>query len=174
MAGGLLAPAGGEGWTGHLGAIACALAALLASALLLRRWTPPVEHGLAAAAILLGAAAPLILLAGDGPFGTQAPGLWLFVAGWTVFLWQRLSGLARRQERGWSALLAPALFGLAVLYLWQVLVVGFGVPQVLLPSPAQVGKVLLTRMDICSGRISARPFSRRCWPGLPWGRPRAS
>jgi NitT/TauT family transport system permease protein len=45
-------------------------------------------------------------------------------------------------------LLAPALFGLAVLYLWQVLVTGFGVPQVLLPSPAQVGRVLLTRMDI--------------------------
>jgi NitT/TauT family transport system permease protein len=44
--------------------------------------------------------------------------------------------------------MAPALFGLTVLYLWQVLVVGFAVPQVLLPSPAQVGRVLLTRMDL--------------------------
>ena len=63
-------PPAAQGWTGHPGAIACALAALLASALLLRRWPPPVEHGLAAVAILLGAAAPLILLQGDGPFGT--------------------------------------------------------------------------------------------------------
>jgi NitT/TauT family transport system permease protein len=148
MAGGLLAPAGIQGWTGHLGAIACAIAALLACALLLRHWPPPIEHGLGAAAILFGAAAPLLLLQGEGPFGPEAPGLWLFVAGWAVLLWQRVSGLARRQGRGWRALLAPALFGLAVLYLWQVLVVGFGVPQVLLPSPAQVGQVLLTRMDI--------------------------
>ena len=148
MAGGLLAPAGSAGWTGQLGAIGCGLAALLVSALLLRRWAQPVEHGLAAAAILLGTAAPLILLAGAGPFGAAAPGLWLFVAGWTVLLWQQMSGLAHRQERGWSALLAPALFGLTLLYLWQVLVVGFAVPQVLLPSPAQVGQVLLTRMDI--------------------------
>jgi len=149
MAGGLIAPAGGGGgWTGRFGAVSCALAAMLASALLLRRWAPPVEQALAWVAILVGAAAPLILLEGEGPFGTAAPGLWLFVAGWTVFLWQWMSGLAREQGRGWRALLAPALFGLAVLYLWQVLAVGFAVPQVLLPSPAQVGQVLLTRTDI--------------------------
>jgi NitT/TauT family transport system permease protein len=148
MAGGLIAPPGGDGWTGHLGAISCALAALLASALLLRRWAPPIVHALASGAISFGAAAPLILLEAEGPFGTAAPGLWLFVAGWTVFLWQWMSRLAREQGRGWRAMLAPALFGLAVLYLWQVLAVGFAVPQVLLPSPAQVGQVLLTRMDI--------------------------
>jgi NitT/TauT family transport system permease protein len=148
MAGGLVAPVGSHGWAVQPGAIACAVTALLAAALLLRRWVGPVEHGLAVVAIVLGAAAPLILLAGEGPFGPAAPGLWLFVAGWTLFLWQRLSELARRQERGWGSLLAPALFGLALLYLWQVLVVGFGVPQVLLPSPAQVGKVLLTRWDL--------------------------
>jgi NitT/TauT family transport system permease protein len=103
---------------------------------------------LAAAAGIFGAVAPLLLLEAEGPFGTAAPGLWLFLAGWTVFLWLRLSALSRRAGRGWSALMAPALFGLTVLYLWQVLVVGFAVPQVLLPSPAQVGRVLLTRMDL--------------------------
>jgi NitT/TauT family transport system permease protein len=148
MAAGLLAPAGSEGWGAYVGGTGCAAAALLAAALLLRKWAQPTEHGLAAAAILLGAAAPLIVLEGPGPFGTAAPGLWLFVAGWAVFLWQRMSALARMQQRGVGALLAPALFGLAVLYLWQVLVVGFAVPQVLLPSPAQVGQVLLTRTDI--------------------------
>ncbi len=147
MIGGL-APSGGGRWTEHPGAMGLALACLLASALLLRHWPRRVEHGLAAAGIAAGAAAPLILLEGAGPLGIDAPGLWLFVAGWTVFLWLRLSALSHRDVQGWSALLAPALFGLALLYLWQVLVVGFAVPQVLLPSPAQVGRVLLTRMDI--------------------------
>ena len=39
-------------------------------------------------------------------------------------------------------MIAPGLFGIALLYLWQVLVVGFSVPQVLLPTPSQVGHVL--------------------------------
>ena len=149
MVAGLSAPAGAGGWSEQRAAAGLALACVLASALLLVwRWPRPLQHGLAAVAILLGAAAPLVLLAGNGPFGAEAPGLWLFVIGWTVFLWLRLGALSRREVRGWRALLAPALFGLAVLYLWQVLVVGFAVPQVLLPSPAQVGRVLLTRMDI--------------------------
>jgi NitT/TauT family transport system permease protein len=148
LAAGLVAPAGNPGWGGDPGALACGLGAVLALALLLRPWSALLEYGLAAAAILAGSAAPLLLLQGEGPFGTGASGIWLFVAGWTVFVWLRLSRLARRQQRGWTALLAPALFGLAVLYLWQVLVTGFGVPQVLLPAPAQVGRVLLTRMDI--------------------------
>jgi len=149
MIAGLSAPAGGGGWSEHPAAAGLALACLVASAApLVWRWPRAVQHGLAAAAILLGAAAPLALLEGGGLFGSDAPGLWLFVVGWAVFLWLRLSALSRGEVRGWRALLAPALFGLALLYLWQVLVVGFAVPQVLLPSPAQVGRVLLTRMDL--------------------------
>jgi NitT/TauT family transport system permease protein len=78
----------------------------------------------------------------------EAPGLWLFVAGWALLLWRYLDRLAQLSGRGAAALVAPGLFGFAVLYLWQVLVVGFAVPQVLLPTPAQVGHVLVTRLDI--------------------------
>jgi NitT/TauT family transport system permease protein len=115
---------------------------------LLQHWSSVLEHGLSLLALVLGAFAPLILLQGPGPFGLEAPGLWLFLGGWTLLLWLRLEALARLPGRGMATLVAPALFGVAVLYLWQVLVVGFAVPQVLLPSPAQVGHVLATRMDI--------------------------
>jgi NitT/TauT family transport system permease protein len=54
----------------------------------------------------------------------------------------------RLPRRGIGTLVAPALFGVALLYLWQVLVVGFEVPRVLLPTPAQVGQILATRPDI--------------------------
>ncbi|HEY9539321.1 MAG TPA: ABC transporter permease, partial [Kiloniellaceae bacterium] len=40
-------------------------------------------------------------------------------------------------------LLVPGLFGAWLLYLWQVGVTGFGVPSVLLPSPAQIATVFM-------------------------------
>jgi len=135
-------------WSEHPAAVVCALVAIAGGVLCLRRWPPFMEHMIALSALLIGAAAPLLLLRGQGPFGLQAPGLWLFLAGWTLFLWRRLDALADIPGRGAAALIAPGLFGVALLYLWQVLVVGFAVPQVLLPTPAQVGHVLATRMDI--------------------------
>jgi NitT/TauT family transport system permease protein len=148
LAGGLLAPAGEAGWTGNGGALTCALLSCIGAAFCLRTDPRGAGHVVAAAALLLGALAPLLLLQGPGPFGTEAPGLWLFVAGWTLFLLQRLDALAQMPGRGVAALVGPGLFGIAVLYLWQVVVVGFAVPQVLLPSPAQVGHILATRLDI--------------------------
>ena len=135
-------------WSEHPVAVVCALVAIAGGVLCLRRWPPFMEHMIALSALLIGAAAPLLLLRGQGPFGLQAPGLWLFLAGWTLFLWRRLDALAHIPGRGAATLIAPGLFGVALLYLWQVLVVGFAVPQVLLPTPAQVGHVLATRMDI--------------------------
>ena len=148
MAVGLLAPMGETGWIGSGSALACGLFACFAAALCLHPRLGSLRHVIGGAALLLGAAAPLLLLRGAGPFGVEAPGLWLFVAGLMLFLWQQLEVLARLPGRGLTALIAPGLFGVAILYLWQIAVVGFAVPQVLLPSPAQVGHILATRMDI--------------------------
>ena len=148
MVAGLLAPAGEASWTANMPAFAFALICCASAALCLWSHTQAVDHVAAAVGLIAGAAGTLILLSGPGPFGMQAPGLWLFVAGWTVFLWQRLDVLARSAEQGVATLLAPGLFGLALLYLWQILVTGFSVPQVLLPAPAQVATVLGSRGDI--------------------------
>ncbi len=148
MVAGLMAPAGGASWMANAPALAFALIACAGAALCLWPRSFTVDHVAAAVGLIAGAAGTLILLGGPGPFGMQAPGLWLFVAGWTLFLWQRLDILARSAGHGVAALLAPGLFGLALLYLWQVVVTGFAVPQVLLPSPAQVATVLGSRADI--------------------------
>ena len=148
MVAGLMAPAGGAGWMANTPAFAFALIACAGAVQCVWPRSVAVDHVAAAAGLIAGAAGSLILLDGPGPFGTQAPGLWLFVAGWTLFLWQRLDVLARSAGHGVAALLAPGLFGLALLYLWQIVVTGFAVPQVLLPSPAQVGTVLGNRADI--------------------------
>jgi NitT/TauT family transport system permease protein len=148
MAAGLIAPAGSAGWSANAAAFAFALIACAGAALCLWSRSPAIDHFAGSAGLMAGAAGTLILLGEPGPFGMQAPGLWLFVAGWTLFLWQRLDVLARSAGHGVAALLAPGLFGLALLYLWQIVVTGFAVPQVLLPSPAQVATVLGNRADI--------------------------
>jgi NitT/TauT family transport system permease protein len=42
-------------------------------------------------------------------------------------------------------LAAPLLFGIWLLYVWEVAVVGFGVPQILLPAPHQIGHQLFSQ-----------------------------
>ncbi|HSB25343.1 MAG TPA: ABC transporter permease [Burkholderiaceae bacterium] len=84
---------------------------------------------------------------GDQPHGTDAAGVWIALAGWVVLLWFVLGRLAQLQGRMLS-LLAPAAFGLAMLYLWEILVVGWEVPRVLLPAPRAVGEALSARWNV--------------------------
>ncbi len=79
------------------------------------------------------------------PVGAGAFGVWLYLVGLAFLVWKALSLLseAASQRKAPRALgiLVPALFGAWLLYLWQVLVTGFGVPSVLLPSPALIAQV---------------------------------
>ncbi|MGD1876116.1 MAG: ABC transporter permease [Kiloniellaceae bacterium] len=83
----------------------------------------------------------------SAPIGPAALGVWLYVVGLGFLVWRALSLLSEAaSQRGASralGLLVPALFGAWLLYLWQVLVTGFGVPSVLLPSPVQIATVFM-------------------------------
>ncbi len=149
MAGGLALPLGAEGWLDERLALLCAVLALAGAAVqALRARSDSANPVVSLLALLAGAAAPLIILDHHGAPGLAAPGLWLFLAGLAVLLWSLLDRMARNSTGGRAALLAPCLFGLAALYLWQALVVGFGVPQILLPAPSQISHVLATRLDV--------------------------
>jgi NitT/TauT family transport system permease protein len=89
----------------------------------------------------------LAMLRGDGPRGADAAPLWWLLGLWVLLLWFVLGRLARLQGQV-LALLAPALFGIALLYLWEVLVVGWEVPRVLLPAPHAVGEALVARWPV--------------------------
>lgn len=62
---------------------------------------------------------------------------------------------AARFERGWRGLLAPMIFGATLLALWEILVVGYAVPMVLLPSPSAIA----SRMA-ASSNILAQDFAQ--------------
>ncbi len=49
--------------------------------------------------------------------------------------------LARREDRA-SKIASPVIFGLSILWAWEMLVVGFHVPFILLPPPSAIGLAL--------------------------------
>jgi NitT/TauT family transport system permease protein len=73
----------------------------------------------------------VIVLAAIGALAAVAAMLWL----------ARSDALAARVA-------VPVLFGALLLWLWQTLVVGFGVPQVILPPPSAVAVAFATHLDI--------------------------
>ncbi len=84
------------------------------------------------------------LVAAAGPLsGHAGTGFWcLVIASW-LMAWQlanALSALEPRQValRRLVSLAVPVLFGVWILILWQLIVRGFAIPQVLLPAPDQI------------------------------------
>jgi NitT/TauT family transport system permease protein len=93
------------------------------------------------AGVLCGAAATLALLRDPGIGGSAAAGYWAMVL--AVWLGAALCVVQLASEpprddasRRTLNLAIPLLFGAVVFYLWEVLVRGFGVPPVIMPSPS--------------------------------------
>ncbi len=55
--------------------------------------------------------------------------------------------LAALDGKPWYATATAALFGLWILYFWQIGVTLFNVPRVLLPAPSWIGQMLVDRWD---------------------------
>jgi NitT/TauT family transport system permease protein len=76
-----------------------------------------------------------------------APGFWaLALLAW-LLAWQLVSRLAERsgRNRGHALVLraiVPIIFGIWILFLWEVLVRGFAVPFVLLPPPTAIAETI--------------------------------
>ncbi len=83
---------------------------------------------LCAAAVFLFPAAP-----GDAPPSAL---FWLATAGVAALAVGSVRAVAALDGSRWIGLLTAAVFGLWVLYFWQLLVTALQVPRVLLPSPA--------------------------------------
>ncbi|MED5343556.1 MAG: hypothetical protein VX560_07500, partial [SAR324 cluster bacterium] len=67
--------------------------------------------------------------------------LWLFVVSQLVMIWESMSSWSRINTDHKPLLgniinlIVPFLFGASLIYIWEILTVGFNVPQILLPSP---------------------------------------
>jgi NitT/TauT family transport system permease protein len=89
------------------------------------------------------AAAWLMIAALPALEGRAALGFWSLVVATWLTAWAfaqslaslRPSGKARQRLLG---IAVPLVFGLWILILWEIVVRGFGIPQVLLPAPSQI------------------------------------
>lgn len=75
----------------------------------------------------------------------QAPGwFWTAIVALWITAWWATDRLSRAHPPTPGArravdLLVPILFGAFLLFLWEIVTVGFGVPSVLMPSPSAIG-----------------------------------
>jgi len=141
---------GGSPWLSHPVALASGVLALLAAG-----FAATPRGGVVALLIglLLGLPAPLILVDAYPAAGLALPGLWLYLIGLGLTAWCAMDALAEAGSGGGRrgsrlGLAAPLLFGFWLLYVWEVLVVGFGVPQILLPAPHQIGHQLASQAAV--------------------------
>ena len=152
------------------------LALTLASALLfaVAAWTGEtraIAPGFAG--VLCGAAITLALLRDPGVGGSAAAGFWAMVL--AVWLGAALCviQLATMRPRGDASrrtlsLAIPLLFGSVVFYLWEVMVRGFGVPPVLMPSPSAAAARFVSSLPTL-GADFVQTFVRRVLIGYVIG-----
>jgi NitT/TauT family transport system permease protein len=94
--------------------------------------------------VLAGCLFALHLVHQEGVAGQAGPGFWaLVVALWLAAI-AALSGLSHLRSRNLTVrrlagLAVPVLFGAFLFFLWEVIVVGAGVPSVLMPAPSAIG-----------------------------------
>jgi NitT/TauT family transport system permease protein len=103
--------------------------------------------------VIMGCAYALALVHGATMAGQAGPGFWTFI----VVLWlaaaAALSGLSNLHpkdpvSRRLVGLAIPILFGAFLFFLWEVIVVGAGVPSVLMPAPSAIGSRFVASLPV--------------------------
>ncbi|NIX77525.1 ABC transporter permease [Microvirga terricola] len=100
--------------------------------------------GILAPFVLLGWIYALILAHSPNVAGQAGPVFWAFVSALWLAAAVALNGLSNLRlktpgARRFLGLCIPILFGAFLFFLWEVIVVGAGVPSVLMPAPSAIG-----------------------------------
>ena len=97
-------------------------------------------------------------------------GIWVFVSALGFLAWRGMQLLAvikthNKPLKLFLNLSIPLLFGAWLFFLWEVLTIGFSVPQVLLPPPSQIADVLVASSKTLSADFY-QTFVRAMIPGF--------
>jgi len=87
-----------------------------------------------------------------GVAGYASTGFWLFIISLWAFVWRAIDVIANYHsldtvKQQSANILVPVAFGVWLLFVWEVVVSGFGVPQVLLPPPSMIGVRFVSSTD---------------------------
>jgi len=76
---------------------------------------------------------------------------WLLLVVLLIQPWRLMWALVRVQtSRNLATFLIPIVFSVCFVYLWQLVVVGTRIPQILLPAPSQIGRQLVAQAFMLS------------------------
>ncbi|MFZ3221055.1 MAG: ABC transporter permease [Rhodoferax sp.] len=105
----------------------------------------PISHRTTALAVVASAVAAALLLLHPAAQGESPPTalFWLLTAALGLVALWTIRRVAAIQGTRLDGVLTAGLFGLWVLYFWQVLVVAFEVPRVLLPAPTLIVQAMV-------------------------------
>jgi NitT/TauT family transport system permease protein len=100
-------------------------------------------------------------------------GFWLLVATLWAAAWFINIQLANSEPdnkvlKRLNSLAVPALFGVTLLFLWEFVVKGFGIPLVLLPAPSDIWAKLITSLPVLREDF-VQTFLRAVLPGWAAG-----
>lgn len=98
--------------------------------------------------LLLASFGPVLLPTAELDIHLAGSGIWLAILGLLLFAWQIMQHLTRQPKSLLWAIMVPLIFGLCLIYLWQAIIIGFEVPQVLLPSPTQIVQAIIRNWPI--------------------------
>jgi NitT/TauT family transport system permease protein len=100
----------------------------------------------------------------NSDLGAQSPGgyFWvLLIAAW-LFSWATVTRMSEARFSGFTQTLLnvviPALFGITILFIWEAIVRGAGVPFVLLPPPSAIGARFAASIPILAADLYQTVF----------------
>lgn len=94
-----------------------------------------------------------VQLLDNGVAGSSSWGFWSFIFALWALTWRGISSIAAYRTLNPNhekliAIFVPACFGFWLLFLWEMVCIGFGVPGVLLPPPSAIFIRLIASPDI--------------------------
>ncbi|MBE9553325.1 MAG: ABC transporter permease, partial [Proteobacteria bacterium] len=150
----LYPPVAGAGWTDSPSLPGAVLLVIALSGYFAWTGVTAIRHSAALILlVVLGTAVSLDFVHSVAGEGKADSGFWLFNLALWALAWRGIDGIAAIHgiDPKWQRLanlFVPAAFGLWMIYLWEIAVVGFGVPQVLLPAPGMIGERFVGSLDI--------------------------
>jgi NitT/TauT family transport system permease protein len=117
------------------------------------RLQSPATLAALAALVWAGCIYALMLVHSPAVAGQAAAGFWTLVVVLWIAATLTVSGMSNLQVRNRSAqrtvdLAVPIFFGAFLFFLWEVAIIGFGVPQVLMPAPSAIAARFVTSWNL--------------------------
>jgi len=143
----------GMSWTDRPMALAAALALGITGVLVAWKGLRETAWAVAVVVVVSMGALVAIMLLRDGLAGTVSWGFWSYIFALWALVWRSIAEIAgyrsvSKPRQRLANLFVPTAFGLWLLFIWEMICVGFGVPGVLLPPPGAIFIKLFSSLDI--------------------------